>query len=65
MLYPEMSIKEGVTKETLIGLASIRYGCSNLLYHGACTLTFFQCSYPRGSFTVVTSNKEINLYDSG
>ena len=41
MLYPEMSIKEGVAKETLIGLASIRYGCSNL-YHGA-TLTFFQC----------------------
>ena len=25
MLYPEMSIKEGVAKETLIGLASIRY----------------------------------------
>ena len=40
MLYPEMSIKEGVAKETLIGLASIRYGCSNLLYRGA-TLTFF------------------------
>ena len=40
MLYPEMSIKEGVAKEMLIGLASIRYGCSNLLYHGA-TLTFF------------------------
>ena len=35
-----MSIKEGVAKETLIGLASIRYGCSNLLYRGA-TLTFF------------------------
>ena len=35
MLYPEMTIKEGVAKETLIGLASIRYGCSNLLYHGA------------------------------
>ena len=42
MLYPEMSIKEGVAKETLIGLASIRYGCSNLLYRGA-SLTFFQC----------------------
>ena len=40
MLYPEMSIKEGVAKETLIGLASIRYGCSNLLYRGA-ILTFF------------------------
>ena len=33
-----MSIKEGV-KETLIGLAPIRYACSNL-YMGA-TLTFF------------------------
>ena len=42
MLYPEMSIKERIAKETLIGLASIRYGCSNLLYRGA-TLTFFQC----------------------
>ena len=42
MLYPKMSIKEGVAKETLIGLASIRYGCSNLLYRGA-ILTFFQC----------------------
>ena len=40
ILYPEMSIKEGVAKETLIRLASIRYGCSNLLYRGA-TLTFF------------------------
>ena len=38
MLNPEMSIKEA--KETLIGLASIPYGCSNLLYRGA-TLTFF------------------------
>ena len=35
--------KEEVAKETLIGLASIQYGCSNLLYRGA-TLTFFQCS---------------------
>ena len=42
MLYPEISIKEGVAKETLIGLTSIRYGCSNLFYRGA-TLTFFQC----------------------
>ena len=38
-LYLEMSIKEGIAKETLIGLASIRYGCSNL-YRGA-ILTFF------------------------
>ena len=40
MLYPEMSIKEGVAKDTLIGLAPLRYGWSNLLYRGA-TLTFF------------------------
>ena len=40
MLCPEMSIKEEVAKLTLIGLASIRYDCSNLLYRGA-TITFF------------------------
>ena len=38
-----MSIKEGVTKETLIGLAPIRYTCSYLLYSGA-ALTYFQCT---------------------
>ena len=35
-----MLVKEGVAKETLIGLAPIRYACSNLLYMGA-TSTFF------------------------
>ena len=42
-MYPENSIKEGVAKEALIGLAPIRYACSNLLYTGA-ALTFFQCN---------------------
>ena len=44
VLYSEMSIKEGVAKETLIGLAPIRYACSNLLYTGA-TLIFFSVYY--------------------